>query len=182
MWIFYEAIFQKGKESLKKRKSNSNKLGQFHSQNFIPTSSTPSLNNDEHRSFSKSIAFFLPPLRKRNPPFVPSLDSSSIFPHSSVSPPAKRDRENRTTMHRFSQRAEEANPLNEEGRWYEWNVIVRRQIHARAGSSFCRCPGWNLGEGQGRGGTGNPGLTYFQPHGQTKMVESRALEIAVNTA
>lgn len=181
MWIFYEAIFQKGKESLKKRKSNSNKLGQFHSQNFIPT--IDSFSQQRRASFVLEInRFFPPPLRKRNPPFVPSLDSSSIFPHSSVSPPAKRDRENRTTMHRFSQRAEEANPLNEEGRWYEWNVIVRRQIHARAGSSFCRCPGWNSGEGQGRGGTGNPGLTYFQPHGQTKMVESRALEIAVNTA
>lgn len=64
MWIFYEAIFQKGKESLKKRKSNSNKLGQFHSQNFIPTSSTPSTTSIV-RSRNQSL-FSSPPSKKKS--------------------------------------------------------------------------------------------------------------------
>lgn len=107
------------------------KLAKFHSlHSNIDSFSFAILNS----MFVLEINRFFPPSKKKNS-FVPSLDSSSIFPRSSVLPPAKK-KENRTTMHRFSQRAKEVNPLNEEGRWYEWNVIVRRQISARSRPSW----------------------------------------------
>lgn len=123
------------------------------SQNFFFPFTT------RHRA---SIAFSY---RKREPRFFLN------FPRSSIG----KKRENRT-MHRFAtgrrrESVERGRPIRME-HVRELADRVLSPVHARADASFCRCPGWNE-RWRGRGGTGNPGLTYFQPMDGGQMVESR---------
>lgn len=165
-----KAIFQKEKESNSIKTLSFTKL----SSNVDSLSSTI-LNS--MWSFSKSIAFFLP-LGKRKPPFVPSLDPSAIFPRFTSDKKKRNAGKPHDDARRFSQPGRKRSESVGRGR-------IRMERYSSQTDLGPFTPElarvFVVAQG-GRGGTGNPGLTYFQPQ-QAQMVESASpRDRVVNTA